>query len=205
MMNEEENTFFPLLLAFSSSSHCSTKKRKRMASSADPRKAYPNPQEIAADKTAAQKPPGGSEAALPKKGAFAPNFGLDSYRGSGKLQGLSAIVTVADSGIGRAVALAFSREGCASLVLTSLDSSEEKEDLAGTVSAIEEQGSAPGERGAAKVAVVSGDLSDESFRVAVVEDAGEKIGASLCLSSFSSSSSSSFAYDTESTCERQKK
>lgn len=146
-----------------------------MASSADPRKAHPSPQQVAAGEAAEQNPPGGSEAALP----LAPDFGLGSYVGSGKLQGLSAIVTGADSGIGRAVALAFAREGCASFVLTSLDTGEEREDLAGTVAAIAEQGSAPGRRGAAKVAAVSGDLSDESFRVAVVEAAGGKIGASL--------------------------
>ncbi|MCE0744667.1 glucose 1-dehydrogenase [Acetobacter sicerae] len=40
-----------------------------------------------------------------------PDHGEDSYRGSGKLSGKTALITGADSGIGRAVAIAFAREG----------------------------------------------------------------------------------------------
>jgi hypothetical protein len=40
-----------------------------------------------------------------------PDHGEDTYRGSGKLTGKKAVITGSDSGIGRAVALAFAREG----------------------------------------------------------------------------------------------
>src|SRR4028119_1415884 len=49
----------------------------------------------------------GSEAEMVIK----PDHGEDSYKGSGKLEGKTALITGADSGIGRAVALAFAREG----------------------------------------------------------------------------------------------
>ena len=44
--------------------------------------------------------------------ALAPRFEAPGYRGSGKLEGMKAIVTGADSGIGRAVAVLFARGGC---------------------------------------------------------------------------------------------
>ena len=45
-----------------------------------------------------------------------PDYGETSYRGSGRLAGKKAVITGADSGIGRAVALAFAREGADVLV-----------------------------------------------------------------------------------------
>lgn len=53
-----------------------------------------------------QSLPGSSEAMDPK-----PDYGEDTYEGSNRLQGKKAIITGGDSGIGRAVALAFAREG----------------------------------------------------------------------------------------------
>ncbi|EIE49392.1 dehydrogenase [Salipiger aestuarii] len=53
-----------------------------------------------------------------------PDHGEDSYRGSGRLAGLAALVTGADSGIGRAVALAYAREG-ADVAISYLSETEE--------------------------------------------------------------------------------
>src|SRR6201985_2379707 len=59
-----------------------------------------------------QQPMPGSSAAMDPP----PDYGEDSYRGSGRLNGKKAVITGADSGIGRAVALAFAREGADVLV-----------------------------------------------------------------------------------------
>src|SRR3954465_3481160 len=58
-----------------------------------------------------QTPPGTLGEMTPK-----PDHGEASYRGAGKLTGRAAIITGADSGIGRAVAIAFPREGAEVLI-----------------------------------------------------------------------------------------
>ena len=75
--------------------------------SIDPRKAYPQPP-FSAPK---QPMPGETEAMYPK-----PDHGEESYKGSGRLSGKAALITGADSGIGRAVAIAFAREGADVLI-----------------------------------------------------------------------------------------
>src|SRR6195952_868693 len=58
-----------------------------------------------------QTPPGATAEMTPK-----PDHGEHSYKGSGRLAGKAAVITGADSGIGRAVAIAFAREGADVLI-----------------------------------------------------------------------------------------
>ena len=74
-----------------------------------------------------QSPPGSERDLRP-----AADHGEESYRGSGKLEGLATLVTGADSGIGRAVALAFAREG-ADVLLSYLDEHADAEETAALV------------------------------------------------------------------------
>ena len=61
-----------------------------------------------------------------------PDHGEQSYKGSGKLAGKKAIITGGDSGIGRAVAIAFAREG-ADVLISYLDEDEDARETAGWV------------------------------------------------------------------------
>jgi hypothetical protein len=70
-----------------------------------------------------QPVPGKSDAMNPR-----PDYGEDSYRGSGRLDGKAAIITGGDSGIGRAVALAFAREGADMLVSYLIEDDDAKRD-----------------------------------------------------------------------------
>ncbi len=93
-----------------------------------------------------------------------PDYGESSYRGSGKLEGKVALITGADSGIGRAVALAFAREG-ADVVISYLDEDEDAEETARVVI---ESG-----RGALTIA---GDIRDEQHCVDLVDQTVAKFG-----------------------------
>jgi len=94
-----------------------------------------------------------------------PDYGEDSYEGHGRLNGRRALVTGGDSGIGRAVALAYAREG-ADVVITHLP--EERADADETVRAV--QGA--GRRGLA----LAGDLTDAAFCREIVERTVGELG-----------------------------
>jgi NAD(P)-dependent dehydrogenase (short-subunit alcohol dehydrogenase family) len=95
-----------------------------------------------------------------------PDHGETSYKGSGRLHGRKALITGADSGIGRAVAIAFAREG-ADLVLTYLP--EEEKDAKEVVQLVE----AAGRRAVA----IPGDLQDEHFCFRLVEQGRTALGS----------------------------
>ena len=93
-----------------------------------------------------------------------PDHGEESYRGSGRLAGKVAIITGADSGIGRAVAIAYAREG-ADLLLTYLD---EHDDAAETARWVERAGR--------KAVVLAADLSRREAAREIVDKAVEAFG-----------------------------
>ncbi|MBD2101966.1 SDR family oxidoreductase [Leptolyngbya sp. FACHB-261] len=93
-----------------------------------------------------------------------PDYGEESYRGSGKLQGKAAVITGGDSGIGRAVALAFAREG-ADVLISYLN---EESDAQETVRVVEKEGR--------KCIAVAGDIQEESHCQQIVERARSEFG-----------------------------
>lgn len=94
-----------------------------------------------------------------------PDHGEDSYEGSGRLEGRRALITGGDSGIGRAVAIAFAREG-ADVAIVHMP--EEQEDADTTMGLIEDAG---------RVGLsLAGDLRDEAFAADAVSRAREGLG-----------------------------
>jgi NAD(P)-dependent dehydrogenase (short-subunit alcohol dehydrogenase family) len=92
------------------------------------------------------------------------DHGETSYKGSGRLQGKRAIVTGGDSGIGRAVAIAFAREG-ADILIAYLDETEDAREVADLV----------GKEGR-KAVLVDGDLRSADHCRAVVDRAVRELG-----------------------------
>ncbi len=93
-----------------------------------------------------------------------PDHGEESYRGCGKLQGKKTIITGADSGIGRAVAIAFAREG-ADVLVSYLNEHDDAQETAKWVEAA-------GQR----AVLVSGDLADAAHCREVVARAVQEFG-----------------------------
>ena len=106
-----------------------------------------------------QEPPGVLGEMTPK-----PDHGEESYRGSGKLTGKIAVITGGDSGIGRAVAIAFAREG-ADVLISYLN---EHEDAKDTAKYVEEAGR--------RCVLVAGDLSDRAHCKTIIPKAVEEFG-----------------------------
>ena len=94
-----------------------------------------------------------------------PDHGEDSYRGSGRLTGKRAVITGGDSGIGRAVAIAFAREG-ADVLISYLP--EEEEDATETAQLIEKAGR--------RAVRVPGDIRDEDHCVSIIETCVRELG-----------------------------
>jgi len=94
-----------------------------------------------------------------------PEYGRESYEGSGRLAGKVALITGGDSGIGRAVAVAFAKEG-ADVVISHLP--EETVDAEVTIAAIEACGT--------KALGVAGDLLDEDYCRDLVVQTHEEFG-----------------------------
>ncbi len=109
--------------------------------------------------TPQQPMPGKTDAMSP-----VPDHGEESYRGSGRLSGKKAIITGGDSGIGRAVAIAYAREG-ADILIAYL---EEHEDARETRKWIEKEGR--------KAALVPGDIQDPAHCRHLVETARSELG-----------------------------
>ena len=93
-----------------------------------------------------------------------PDCGESSYRGSGRLTGKRAVITGGDSGIGRAVAIAYAREG-ADVLIAYLNEDEDAQDVARLV-----------ESAGRKCVLVRGDLSDPAHCRAVVDQAVAEFG-----------------------------
>lgn len=93
-----------------------------------------------------------------------PDHGEYSYKGSGRLAGRAALITGADSGIGRAVAIAFAREG-ADVLISYL---EEHDDARETARWVEQAGQ--------KAVVIDGDIRDEDHCRALVQRARDEFG-----------------------------
>lgn len=105
------------------------------------------------------------EPGLAKEMTPKPDHGEKTYRGCGRLEGRKAIVTGADSGIGRATAIAFAREG-ADIVLNYLES--ETPDAEEVVKLVQDAGR--------RAVVCPGDISDENFCKTLIETGVKELG-----------------------------
>lgn len=107
-----------------------------------------------------QQPPGLTAKMEPR-----PDHGEDTWVGHGRLDGLRALITGGDSGIGRAVAIAFAKEGC-DVAINYLP--DEQPDAEETRHAVEEAGR--------RCVLLPADITDEDAARQVVDDAVSELG-----------------------------
>jgi hypothetical protein len=106
-----------------------------------------------------QQPPGSTQQMRRR-----PDHGEDSYRGCGRLTGKRALITGGDSGIGRAVALAFAREG-ADVAIAYLDEHDDARETAALV-----------EKAGRQAVLIPGDLAEREHCRQVVDQAVRDLG-----------------------------
>ena len=124
----------------------------------DPTQQYPQPEYPEQDQR--DQHPGLEREMQPE-----PDYGYETYRGTGRLEGKAAVITGGDSGIGRAVALAFAREG-ADVLISYLD--DEEPDATETARVVEDAGK--------RAVKVPGDIAEESRCQRVVDEAVRQFG-----------------------------
>ena len=124
----------------------------------DPKEQYPQPEYP--EQTQMDQHPGLEGEMQPE-----PDYGYETYKGLGRLEGKKAVITGGDSGIGRAVALAFAREG-ADVLISYLP--EEEPDAQRTAQVVEEAGR--------KAVKVPGDISEEARCREVIQTAADEFG-----------------------------
>ena len=122
----------------------------------DPRSAYPQPP----FPRQPQNAPGLAARMDPE-----PDHGEKSYQGFGRMKGRKALITGGDSGIGRAVAIAYMREG-ASVAINYLE--EEQSDVQSLIDLAKSEGGT--------IIPMPGNLMEESFCVSLVKNAAEQLG-----------------------------
>jgi NAD(P)-dependent dehydrogenase (short-subunit alcohol dehydrogenase family) len=107
----------------------------------------------------AQQLPGEESAMTPK-----PKTGADTYRGAGKLEGKVALITGGDSGIGRAVAVAYAKEGADSVIVYL----NEHKDARETKRLVEAQGR--------RCLLIAGDIGDEGICQRMIKETIRQMG-----------------------------
>lgn len=115
-----------------------------------PRPPYPSQQQPMPGSTSAMKP--------------RPDHGEESYQGSDRLAGKKAVITGGDSGIGRAVAIAYAREG-ADVLISYLDEHQDAEEVRALV-----------EKEGRKAVLFPGDLRNPDYCRAVIQRAVDELG-----------------------------